>query len=167
MANTFLPSENEWYKAAYYSPGGVYFDYPTGTDLTTVCAAPTATPNTANCANVVGAVGVPAVGAVTDVGAYTGSASPYGTFDQGGNVAEWNEEIAFTPEMRGNRGGSWFLSDVYLAAGSPTLGAHPDTELYFIGFRVASAIPEPSTGLLVMTGLLGLAYRQRRHGRAA
>jgi hypothetical protein len=28
-------------------------------------------------------------------------------------------------------------------------------------------IPEPSTGLLVMTGLLGLAYRRRRHGRAA
>jgi formylglycine-generating enzyme len=31
-ANIVLPSENEWYKAAYYSPGGVYFDFPTGTD---------------------------------------------------------------------------------------------------------------------------------------
>jgi len=30
-----------------------------------------------------------------------------------------------------------------------------------------AVIPEPSTGLLVITGLLGLAYRQRRHGRAA
>ncbi len=28
-------------------------------------------------------------------------------------------------------------------------------------------IPEPCTGLLVMAGLFGLAYRQRRHGRAA
>lgn len=29
----FLPSENEWYKAAYYNPGGTnYFDYPTGSD---------------------------------------------------------------------------------------------------------------------------------------
>jgi hypothetical protein len=28
-------------------------------------------------------------------------------------------------------------------------------------------IPEPGAGLLVMTGLLGLAYRQRRHGRTA
>jgi formylglycine-generating enzyme required for sulfatase activity len=36
----FLPSENEWYKAAYYSPGGVYFDYPTGTDTETGCVAP-------------------------------------------------------------------------------------------------------------------------------
>ena len=31
-ATIFLTSENEWYKAAYYSPGGSYFDYPTGTD---------------------------------------------------------------------------------------------------------------------------------------
>ena len=30
-----------------------------------------------------------------------------------------------------------------------------------------AVIPEPSTGLLLMTGLLGFAYRQRRHGRAA
>jgi probable HAF family extracellular repeat protein len=30
-----------------------------------------------------------------------------------------------------------------------------------------AVIPEPSTGLLLMTGLLGLAYRQRRRGRAA
>ena len=31
----------------------------------------------------------------------------------------------------------------------------------------ALTIPEPSTGLLVIAGLLGLAYRQRRHRRAA
>jgi hypothetical protein len=30
-----------------------------------------------------------------------------------------------------------------------------------------AVIPEPNTALLVMTGLLGLAYRQRRHGRNA
>jgi hypothetical protein len=32
---------------------------------------------------------------------------------------------------------------------------------------VYNPIPEPSTGLLVMTGLLGLANRQRRHRRVA
>jgi uncharacterized membrane protein len=30
-----------------------------------------------------------------------------------------------------------------------------------------AVIPEPNTALLVATGLLGLAYRQRRHGRAS
>ena len=83
-ASIFLTSENEWYKAAYHSPGGVYFDYPAGTDTTTVCATPTATANRANCNF--------AVGAATAVGAYTGSASPYGTYDQGGNFWEWNEQ---------------------------------------------------------------------------
>ena len=31
---------------------------------------------------------------MTSVGAYLQSDSPYGTFDQGGNVAEWNETLA-------------------------------------------------------------------------
>ncbi len=49
-ANIFLTSENEWYKAAYYSPGGVYFDYPTGTNSVTGCVAPGSdTGNSANC----------------------------------------------------------------------------------------------------------------------
>jgi len=29
-----LTSEDEWYKAAYYDGGGIYYDYPTGTDTT-------------------------------------------------------------------------------------------------------------------------------------
>lgn len=44
-------------------------------------------------------------GGPTHVGAYTGSASPYGTFDQGGNVYEWNEQIVGS--SRGRRGGGW------------------------------------------------------------
>jgi formylglycine-generating enzyme required for sulfatase activity len=45
------PSENEWYKAAYYSPGGTYFEYPTGTDEQTACVRPASdTGNSANCA---------------------------------------------------------------------------------------------------------------------
>ena len=93
-ATVFLPSENEWYKAAYYSPGGTYFEYPTGTDTETGCVAPASdTGNSANCDT--------AVNALTDVGAYALSASPYGTFDQGGNVAEWNEQIGFSAEQRG------------------------------------------------------------------
>ena len=48
-----------------------------------------------------------------------------------------------------------FLSASERNAGLPTF------ELESVGFRVVS-IPEPSTGLLVMTGLLALAYRRRR-----
>jgi formylglycine-generating enzyme required for sulfatase activity len=150
-ASVFLPSESEWYKAAYYDPiAGLYYNYPTGTNATIGCVAPGSdTGNSANCSS----------GALTDVGAYALSDSPSGTFDQGGNVFEWHEEIKFT-SVRGLRGGAWNCTPSSLAAsysnsGSPAFGGD------FIGFRVAS-IPEPSTGLLVLAGLGSLALRHRR-----
>ena len=47
-ATIFLPNEDEWYKAAYFD-GTSYFDYPTGTDVPTACAAPGTSTNAANC----------------------------------------------------------------------------------------------------------------------
>jgi formylglycine-generating enzyme required for sulfatase activity len=164
-ATTFLPSENEWYKAAYYSPGGIYFDYPIGTDTETSCVAPESdTGNSANCdcdqpANC-GFVGS------TDVGVYGLSPSPYGTFDQGGNVAEWNEQIV-PSSGRGLRGGSWTGSSNELVA-SFANSAQSTFEFAAIGFRVASLVPEPdgtSASLLTMTVLAGLAARQERRKR--
>jgi hypothetical protein len=66
---------------------------------------------------------------------------------------------------RSVRGGSW--SDVvsYLAA-SNRFGVGASFENVVIGFRAASAIPEPGTGLLVMAGLAGLALRRRRPAQA-
>jgi hypothetical protein len=97
-ASIFLTSENEWYKAAYYDALSTsYFDYPTGTNTMTGCVAPGSdTGNSANCGW--------AVSASTNVGAYLLSDSPYGTYDQGGNVWEWNEEIVYG-SGRGFRGG--------------------------------------------------------------
>jgi formylglycine-generating enzyme required for sulfatase activity len=138
--------ESEWYKAAYYDPiAGLYYDYPTGTNAVTGCVAPGSdTGNSANC--------WPATspsGALTDVGAYALSDSPSGTFDQGGNVWEWHEQIKYG-SFRGLRGGAWGSDPYALAVG-------------YVGFRVAS-IPEPSTALLVLTGLGSLALRHRRRG---
>ncbi len=110
----WIPTEDEWYKAAYYDPtkGGTggYWLYPTGSD-----SAPTvATANSAgdisnpgsNVANhASGADWNSQNGNVTTVGsAGLLSASYYGTFDQGGNVAEWNEAI-IPGSRRGARGG--------------------------------------------------------------
>jgi hypothetical protein len=129
-ATVFLPSEDEWYKAAFYDAASMsYFDYPAGTDTEIVCAAPGATANTANCGH------PPAVGAMTNVGSYTGSASPYGTFDQAGNVWEWNETI-INGSNRGLRGGSYHDTTEWIAAWRRNY-APPSVE-DVVGFRVAS-----------------------------
>jgi formylglycine-generating enzyme required for sulfatase activity len=150
-ASVFVPSENEWYKAAYYDPiAGLYYDYPTGTNAIIGCVAPVGdTGNSANCSGSV----------LTDVGAYALSGSPSGTFDQGGNVWEWHEQIKYG-SLRGLRGGVWGGGASFLAAGDSNV-VNPALENPGVGFRVAS-IPEPSTALLVLTGLLGLAARRRR-----
>ena len=55
-ATIFLPTDAEWYKAAYYDTvAGIYYDYPAGTDAQIVPSAPTSSPNTANCAGAAGA----------------------------------------------------------------------------------------------------------------
>jgi len=155
-ANIVLTSENEWYKAAFHSPGGVYFEYATGTDTVIGCVAPGSdTGNSANCSGV--------VGAPTDVGAYGLSDSPYGTFDQAGNLWEWNEQIVsgVNDLYRGLRGGAESHNILNLPASAKT-SAQPEVAGHNFGFRVVSLVPEPGTGLLVMTGVLGLAASRRQ-----
>jgi len=126
-AQVFLTSEDEWYKAAYHAGSGTYYDYPAGSDTQTTCTLPGTTANTANCR--------PAVDDLTDVGSYTGSASPNGTFDQGGNVKEWHE--CCDGVRRGIRGGGFVSYPGRLAASAASADLlHNRT--YTIGFRVAS-----------------------------
>jgi formylglycine-generating enzyme required for sulfatase activity len=155
-ATIVLPSEDEWYKAAYYDASSAsYFAYPAGSNAQTTCSAPTAAANSANCGNDVGNF----IPDDTPVGSYIGSASPYGTFDQGGNVWEFNEAI-FSGPFRGYRGGASFNDAFYLAASFRGDDLYPDEEGGGIGFRLAY-IPEPSTGLLVFAGLLGITGWRR------
>jgi formylglycine-generating enzyme required for sulfatase activity len=153
-ATVFVPSENEWYKAAYYDPAlPGYYDHPAGTDDVIGCVVPASdTGNSANCGN--------AVGALTDVGAYGLSVSPYGTFDQGGNVWEWNEQTAGSG--RGLRGGSWNFPAGFTAASGPDQ-IDPKLGYSHVGLRLASLpVPEPAHALLVLTGGLVLAAAQRQ-----
>lgn len=151
-ATIALASENEWYKAAYYNASTAsYFDYPTGTDTQTGCSTSTATVNRANCSN--------AVGDLTKRGSYPLSASPYGTFDQGGNVFEWNESIFGT--FSGIRGGG-FLDDPTVLGAANGFVTDSTTEDFDLGFRV---VPEPSGLWQLLAGVAALVALKRRRDR--
>jgi formylglycine-generating enzyme required for sulfatase activity len=96
----------------------------------------------------------------TEAGELKNSDSPYGTFDQGGNVHEWNEAVLNSPH-RVTRGGSLGLyNDPYLTAAVRN-DYSPSGEDYTIGFRVVD-VPEPCTLSLLALG--GLAILRRRLG---
>jgi formylglycine-generating enzyme required for sulfatase activity len=186
-AKWFIPSLDEWYKAAYHKndgPTGNYWDYPLSTDSLPYSAQPPGfdSPDAAYTGNFYNNDGIPFGGYddgyavslsterdafqnyLTDVGAYSLSLSPYGTFDQGGNVGEWTEERRSGGDGPRNwRGGSWFHIGTLMKGlfRESELGDHGPQNA-FAGFRVAT-VPEPSTLVLAAVGLLALiAMRWRR-----
>jgi formylglycine-generating enzyme required for sulfatase activity len=147
-ARIALPSEDEWYKAAYYDEASMsYNPYPFADGFDgAACEVPAGT--TSHSASCLGAV----VNG-SDVGAYTTSWSSYGTFDQGGNVSEWNEAIIGSE--RGERGGNWNGTADRLAA-SVWDSDSPTAEDAFTGFRVVN-VPEPDQVIGLLAGLITLA----------
>jgi formylglycine-generating enzyme required for sulfatase activity len=164
-AKYWLPTENEWYKAAYYKGGGTnagYWLYPTqsdsapGRDMT----------ETAKPGNNLNSYGYPfpiEPGHYATVGGeFQLSDSAYGTFDQGGNVMEWNEAVVWD-SSRGLRGGSFNDYDWDHFVSTYRYSLFPSRDAATIGFRVAT-VPEPSTIALLLTASLGglLWWRRRK-----
>lgn len=160
----WIPTENEWYKSAYYEPaaqGGDsdgYWLYPTRSNSlagNTLGAAASANYQDGNYAR--DQNGLPSY--LTDGGVFgANSASYYGTNDQGGNLWEWND-ATFESSKRGLRGGSWQNNDNFLRSTLQN-GSVPTLEDAYLGFRLAS-VPEPSTTLLVTLGA-GAYWLMRR-----
>jgi formylglycine-generating enzyme len=161
----FLPSEDEWYKAAYHKNDGVtanYWDYATGSNtiptqaLTDGTLAGSAVYNGAE-------AGIPADPADVNL---AGGLSAYGTMGQNGNVFEWQESALdwinnSSSEDREIRGGSWNGTEDNLRSSDRNDFSPADSD-NAIGFRVAS-VPEPtSTVLMISAGLLAIARRRRR-----
>ncbi|MBN1854881.1 MAG: SUMF1/EgtB/PvdO family nonheme iron enzyme [Pirellulales bacterium] len=98
----------------------------------------------------------------TEVGEFENSESPYGTFDQGGNIWEWNETITdfFGYLWRGLRGSSLNLNVDDLHA-SHRSHSNPTNECGDVGFRVAS-IPEPASLALLACVRISVMI-SRRH----
>jgi len=172
-ATYFLPTENEWYKAAYHKNDGVtgnYWDYPTQSNIApgyvnssgnlsgTGTAFVEGVTDPGNYATWDGHDGADGIGSpyyMTSVGEWENSESPYGTFDQGGNVWEWNETIVTNPQ-RGVRGGGWnYHYKNNLHAGDRHL-QYPTYESDDVGFRVASAFTDDIGDTLATSADLGI-----------
>ena len=138
-----LPSENEWYKAAYYNGGtGTYSLYPNGQN--------TIAPADANYYYGQGSLGV--------VDVTYGTPSSYGAHI-GGNVWQWNDAV-ISGSYRGLRGGSWDNFDNSLASSNRNFN-DPSFVSRYTGFRVAS-VPEPTSGVLTILASGMLLIRRKR-----
>ena len=156
----FLPSEDEWYKAAYHKNDGVtanYWDYATGSNT-----IPTAVVSGTGAGTAV----YNGKAAPADVNS-AGGLSPYGTRGQNGNVREWAENETdgindLSANIRMVRGGDWFQGESALRPSTRGNDDLPSNSSNLIGFRVAS-VPEPSSTVLMLTAVL-LAFPRRCHG---
>ncbi|MDD5064096.1 MAG: SUMF1/EgtB/PvdO family nonheme iron enzyme [Phycisphaerae bacterium] len=160
-----IPTETEWYKAAYHKNDGVtgnYWLYATQVQWDNTPSNALINPDPGNNANFYlhsgYTVGSPDY--LTNVGEFENSDSAYGTFDQSGNVWEWNETLVDGPS-RGCRGGGYDYGLGGLNSGGRGW-QDPANEAVAVGFRIAE-IPEPCS--LVLLSLGGLALRLRS-GRA-
>lgn len=163
-----LPSIDEWFKAAYHKNDGVtgnYWLYPTqsnsppGRDLTE-------TTNRGNNANYYASDAAYPIDSgayyTTIVGEFECSESPYGTFDQAGNVFEWHEW-----STKGLQPGGSFESYLSRLQASTNVWLASEAEQRGVGFRVGLlGVPEPSSIALLVTATVGLWFFFGRHHSA-
>lgn len=156
----FMPSEDEWYKAAYHKNDGVtanYWDFPTKSNNAPVAVGS---------GTVAGSAVYHVVAAEPADVSNAGGLSAYETMGQGGNVWEWMESAYdgvnnSSNEYRSFRGGCNNNQETYLRSSARNYDS-PIVSDRSIGVRVAS-VPEPSTLLLtICTSLLIISRRRPR-----
>jgi len=172
-ATVFLPSADEWTKAAFYDGSSSYALWPTGQNSTPTGTTPTAGENVANFAQ--GPNGV-----VQNVGSYTDTVSTYGLWDMLGNVTEMSDTSSIsTSQTQAGNGTTWvpFGGSYATSSNANVLGQWNSSHLITsaemrgttianstLGFRVA-AVPEPGNmvaAAMGVGGLIALQFVKRR-----
>jgi hypothetical protein len=129
----WLPTRDEWHKAAFYDPSAVaiglvngYWQYATRSDVLPKNLLDDGM-NRANLNNT-----------AVDVGSYTGSASYYGTYDQTGNAGEWTETPWYSSDFRCRYDSSpTYSSDQLTATKRADVIFRPGNRSESAGFRLA------------------------------
>jgi formylglycine-generating enzyme required for sulfatase activity len=183
-ARYWIPTEDEWYKAAYHVPGGGYVDYATGSDVFPVGEPPPGGPHSANyCPPESVTLALPCgpeysngPGVATDVGAYTQARSPWGIQDAVGNLNELMEEqycCSVSPPglwMVPARGGPFPKARGDNAAFGRNFGLAQTNGCPGCTFRLARPAKSKRCGIgpeVVLPLALAAAWRSRRGGRKA
>jgi formylglycine-generating enzyme required for sulfatase activity len=151
-AKYFLPTEDQWYKAAYYKRNGKaeYWDYPTCSDIppdnTKGLYSNTANyfiaskPDDSNKFPYYRNYQYSNGGKtpfLTEVGTFIESPSPYGTYDMGGNLFQWVSNPGYAG-TRVIRGGSWKKQHNNELKRTTCITANPAISYDFVGFRIAA-----------------------------
>jgi formylglycine-generating enzyme required for sulfatase activity len=149
----YLPTENEWYKAAYFNPTlnnnlGGYTLYSTNSN-----SAPTNTPGSSvNAANLLyqGKFAITQQISLdsqqnysTDVGSFTHSKGPYGTYDMNGSIWEMIDPATQSSPSIILRGGGWTSYFTYLQS-SYRIGGNPAASGLNGGLRLISEAKNPA-----------------------
>ncbi|MFN5946231.1 MAG: SUMF1/EgtB/PvdO family nonheme iron enzyme [Phycisphaerae bacterium] len=170
-ARYWIPSWDEWMKAAHFDPNrpnadgstGGWWLYPHMSDLAPTYGPPAGFPggSAANQAN--SGFNTPDdVEYSIPLGAYANVQSPWGLLDVAGGTAEWTETIV------SNAAGQWRMTD------GSRWGADPFDQVYLRGsdspnapftrngLRLASSVPSPGCLTLVVIGGALSSRRKRR-----
>jgi len=146
-----IPTEDEWYKAAYYAGDGAYWTYPTQSNNP---PSNTLGSNSTNMANfIIQPSNIYCVtqsssldttnNYLTKGGAFTNVPGRYGTFDMAGNVWELTDGGREASASRPFRGGA-FTSYVSYIQSTYRQGGSTSNAAVNSGFRYSSRLPDPT-----------------------
>ncbi|MCC6951364.1 MAG: SUMF1/EgtB/PvdO family nonheme iron enzyme [Phycisphaerales bacterium] len=163
-ARYWIPTMDEWLKAAHYDPSkqnpdgsvGGWWQYSNGTDSPYLYGPPPGghanagfeTPNPYE---------IP-------LGSYE-ITSPWGLYDVAGATVEYTESIFPTGARTRYRvvdGSGWGLPAGDLDTIGGLGGEVPSSHLDYFGFRIAAAVPSPASGVAIAVGCIGCFGRRRR-----
>jgi hypothetical protein len=167
-ARFWIPSVDEWIKAVHFDPNrsgpgqGGYWSFPNGTDTPLVSGPP--------------GVGLTNAGTGWSysflLNSYPDVQSPWGLLDASGMAAEWLEDYASPLQQARVIDGSGWGSIGYGPTGAPlyffddirlqNLLSPPDSQNGDTGLRIASAIPGPSSFMMIACALRLLQTRKRK-----